>query len=67
MHVNIEKAPAEYNLGPKGTLWGWLFPKYEVVGPNVPQQDHWFIPQLDVPTRLFALACHREICTLNHA
>ena len=51
IQINSEKAPEEYPWGPKGTLWGWLFPAYEVVGPNVPQQDHWFIPQLDVPTR----------------
>jgi len=51
VQINSEKAPEEYPWGPKGTLWGWLFPAYEVVGPNVPQQDHWFIPQLDVPTR----------------
>ncbi len=37
--------------GPKGTLWGWLFPPMRVVGPNVPQRDHWFLPQLDVPSR----------------
>ena len=51
IQINSEKAPAEYPWGPKGTLWGWLFPAHEVVGPNVPQQDHWFIPQLDVPSR----------------
>lgn len=51
IQINSEKAPEEYPWGPKGTLWGWLFPAYEVVGPNVPQQNHWFIPQLDVPTR----------------
>jgi hypothetical protein len=51
IQINSEKAPAEYPWGPKGTLWGWLFPAHETVGANVPQQDHWFIPQLDVPTR----------------
>ncbi len=51
IQINSEKAPEEYPWGPKGTLWGWLFPAHEVVGPNVPQQDHWFIPQLDVPSR----------------
>ena len=51
VQINSEKAPEEYPWGPKGTLWGWLFPAHEVVGPNVPQQDHWFLPQLDVPSR----------------
>jgi hypothetical protein len=32
-------------------LWGWLFPAHETVGPDVAQQDHWFIPQLDTPSR----------------
>lgn len=51
IQINSEKAPAEYPWGPKGTLWGWLFPAHETVGANVPQQDHWFIPQLDIPSR----------------
>ena len=51
IQINSEKAPAEYPWGPKGTLWGWLFPAHETVGPNVPQQDHWFLPQYDVPSR----------------
>ena len=51
IQINSEKAPDNYPWGPKGTLWGWLFPAHEVVGPNVPQQDHWFLPQLDIPSR----------------
>ncbi|RZL05123.1 MAG: CHRD domain-containing protein [Rubrivivax sp.] len=51
VQVNSEKAPEEYPWGPKGTLWGWLFPKYTYAGPGVPQQDHWFLPQYDVPSR----------------
>ena len=51
IQINSEKAPAEYPWGPKGTLWGWLFPAHETVGANIPQQDHWFLPQLDVPSR----------------
>ena len=51
IQINSEKAPAEYPWGPKGMLWGWLFPAHETVGQNVPQQDHWFIPQLDTPSR----------------
>ena len=51
LQINSEKAPAEYPWGPKGTLWGWLFPAHETVAPGVPQQDHWFLPQYDVPSR----------------
>jgi len=51
VQINSEKAPDEYPWGPKGTLWGWLFPKYTYAGPGVPQQDHWFLPQYDVPSR----------------
>ncbi len=51
VQINSEKAPAANEWGPKGTLWGWIFPAHETVGQNVPQQDHWFIPQLDTPSR----------------
>ena len=51
IQINSEKAPAEYPWGPKGTLWGWLFPAHETVGANVSQQDHWFLPQYDTPSR----------------
>jgi hypothetical protein len=51
IQINSEKAPDFYPWGPKGTLWGWLFPAHETVGPDVPQQDHWFIPQIDTPSR----------------
>ena len=50
IQINSEKAPAEYSWGPKGTLWGWIFPAHETVGANVPQQGHWFLPQLDTPS-----------------
>lgn len=49
IQINSEKAPPGYTWGPKGTLWGWLFPAHETVGQDVPQEGHWFIPQLDVP------------------
>jgi hypothetical protein len=49
IQLNSEKAPAEYPWGPKGTLWGWIFPQHETAGQDVPQQDHWFLPQTDVP------------------
>lgn len=50
IQINSEKAPDQYPWGPKGTLWGWIFPAHETVGQNVPQADHWFIPQLDTPS-----------------
>ncbi|HEU4548151.1 MAG TPA: CHRD domain-containing protein [Rhizomicrobium sp.] len=49
IQINSEKAPPGYSWGPKGTLWGWLFPAHETAGQDVPQQGHWFIPQLDTP------------------
>ena len=49
IQINSVKAPPGYSWGPKGTLWGWLFPAHETVGQDVPQQGHWFIPQLDTP------------------
>ena len=42
--INSEKAPA-----PAGNLWGWLLLAHEIVGQDVPQQDHWFLPQYDMP------------------
>lgn len=51
IQIDSEKAPADAPWGPKGTLWGWLFPPHETVGQDVPQQDHWFTPQLDTPSR----------------
>jgi hypothetical protein len=50
IQIDSEKAPQDAAWGPKGTLWGWLFPAHETVGQDVPQQDHWFIPQLDTPS-----------------
>jgi hypothetical protein len=51
IQINSEKAPDNVAWGNKGTLWGWLFPAHETVGQDVPQQDHWFLPQLDTPSR----------------
>lgn len=51
IQINSEKAPDFYPWGPKGTLWGWLFPAHDTVGQDVPQQEHWFIPQIDTPSR----------------
>lgn len=51
IQVDSEKAPEDTSWGPKGTLWGWLFPAHETVGQDVPQEGHWFIPQLDTPSR----------------
>jgi hypothetical protein len=49
VQLNSEKAPEAYPWGPKGTLWGWIFPEHETVGQDVPQQGHWFLPQIDTP------------------
>jgi hypothetical protein len=51
VQIDSEKAPPGYSWGPKGTLWGWLFPEHERARPGVPQQGHWFIPQLDISSR----------------
>lgn len=51
IQIDSEKAPEDVPWGPKGTLWGWIFPAHETVGQDVPQEGHWFIPQLDVPSR----------------
>jgi hypothetical protein len=42
--LNSEKAPP-----PAGNLWGWLLIAHEIVGQDVPQQGHWFLPQYDMP------------------
>jgi hypothetical protein len=51
VEIDSEKAPPGYGWGPKGTLWGWLFPALETAEPGVAQQGHWFIPQNDTPSR----------------
>jgi len=51
IQINSEKAPDTVSWGPKGTLWGWLFAAHETAGQDVAQQDHWFLPQLDTPSR----------------
>jgi hypothetical protein len=49
LRINAEGAPPGYSWGPKGSVWGWLLPAHETVAPGVPQQGHWFLPQLDTP------------------
>lgn len=49
IQLNSEKAPDIYPWGPKGTLWGWIFPEHQTVGQDVPQEGHWFLPQIDTP------------------
>jgi hypothetical protein len=49
IQIDSEKGPEQYTWGPKGTLWGWIFPAHDTVDQNVPQAGHWFIPQLDTP------------------
>jgi hypothetical protein len=51
IQINSEKAPPGYSWGPRGTLWGWLQPAHKLAGQDVPQSGHWFIPQLDTPSR----------------
>jgi hypothetical protein len=34
---------------PAGNLWGWILIAHETVGPDVPQQGRWFLPQYDMP------------------
>lgn len=31
---------------PKGNLWGWFQPAHVTVGPDVPQEGHWYIPNI---------------------
>ena len=49
IQINAEGAPPGYAWGPKGSVWGWLLPQHETVAAGVPQQGHWFLPQLDTP------------------
>jgi hypothetical protein len=51
IQIDSEKAPSDVPWGAQGTLWGWIFPAHETVGQDVPQEGHWFIPQLDTPSR----------------
>ena len=44
IQINSAKAPA-----PAGNLWGWILIAHETVGPDIPQQGHWFLPQYDMP------------------
>jgi hypothetical protein len=44
VQIDSEKAP-------DGTVWGWLLPDHPIVGADVPQEGHWFIGQLDTPSR----------------
>jgi CHRD domain len=44
IQIDSEKAP-------DGNLWGWLLTEHEVVGPDVPQQGPWFLPQFAIKTK----------------
>jgi hypothetical protein len=44
IQINSVKAPA-----PAGNLWGWILLAHETVGPDIPQEGHWFLPQYDMP------------------
>jgi hypothetical protein len=47
--IDSEKAPADVPWGPKGTLWGWIFPAHPTPDQDVPEEGHWFLPQFDTP------------------
>ena len=49
IQLNSEKAPADTPWGPKGTLWGWIFPAHPIPGQDEPEEGHWFLPQYDTP------------------
>ena len=44
IQINSQKAPA-----PSGNLWGWFLIAHETVGQDVPEENHWFLPQYDMP------------------
>jgi hypothetical protein len=31
---------------PKGNLWGWFQPAHKTVGPDVPQEGNWYLPNI---------------------
>jgi hypothetical protein len=31
---------------PKGNLWGWFQPAHKTVGPDVPQEGRWYLPNI---------------------
>jgi len=31
---------------PKGNLWGWFQPAHATVGPDVPQEGYWYLPNI---------------------
>ena len=31
---------------PKGNLWGWFQPAHKTVGQDVPEQGHWYLPNI---------------------
>jgi hypothetical protein len=31
---------------PKGNLWGWFQPAHKTVSPDVPEEGHWYIPNI---------------------
>jgi hypothetical protein len=41
VQVNSQKAPP-----PRGNLWGWFQPAHEIVAPDVPEEGHWYLPNL---------------------
>jgi hypothetical protein len=44
VQINSVGSPA-----PDGNLWGWILIAHKIVGQDVPQEGHWFLPQYDMP------------------
>ncbi len=61
IQINSQKAPA-----PSGNLWGWILIPHEIVGQDVPQQGHWFLPQYDMPKSVEHGSTH-ELKTNNNS
>jgi hypothetical protein len=61
IQIDSQKAPA-----PNGNLWGWILVAHEIVGQDVPQQGHWFLPQYDMPKSVEHGSTH-ELRTNNNS
>lgn len=46
----ITVGSAKYPEG-NGMLWGWILPAHERAAEDVPQEGHWFLPNIDVPKK----------------
>ena len=41
IQLNSQKAPP-----PRGNLWGWFQPAHATAAPDVPEEGHWYLPNL---------------------